>query len=352
MAASSSSAARVLSEAFSNAQPASASLFAEPKSGASENQTAALAVDVTSAVSELVTPCKPQHGEPPTAGLANHDDTPVTSQPVQSPGLQDLAWEDIEPRLSQSHPEEHATQPQNAAVEELASRHSGRELSLPEQEAADLCPQGPLPEQGQVSTSLQVTGASHSAASSDALAAQPSGFLPREASVWSVQAPGALSAEPSGCWDDIPDVAVSQEIMGCCALPAQEGNQQPLHQQPLQALPLTACVDLFGAQQDPEDAGPDFFAMPEDMDFELPPLDSPDQLAPHHTSASGDQPPACLMNGGSHVESAASADNHAQSNPRSSDVAGCTRTGSALGQGSFLTLLASEEVSLCCCLNV
>ncbi|KAL0035010.1 hypothetical protein WJX79_006322 [Trebouxia sp. C0005] len=121
MASSSSSSAPGLSEAFSNLQSqASAPLYVAAaastgqRSGAGESQTAALPLDVTSSVSGLVTPCRAPQSLPQGVGHAKHDDTP-RSKLEQSSAGQDLAWEgtkllgdadvEIEPRLSQSHPD-------------------------------------------------------------------------------------------------------------------------------------------------------------------------------------------------------------------------------------------------------
>jgi len=371
VAASSSSSARVLSEAFSNLQPeAAASLHAAAavsigqKSAAGENQTAALAVDVTSSVSGLVTPCKAQHGLLHESGPAKHDDTPGSSQLAPSSARQGLAWEgssllghadfDIEPRLSQSHPDCMGNEvcPAKAYTDQATGTEpeARTEVEHPADQPAS-CAQasGPFLE-----------AAEHFPGQfPDALSEQSSGFLSREASVWSVQPPGALSTEPSGCWDDMPDVPMSPEVMGNGELPDQATDLQQLPQQ------LNACVDLVGSQHYAEDACLGMFDMPEEMDFELPPLDSPDQAALFNAcSADNQQLPATEL---PQVEPLQQADHAQASVPGTSGddqtlcgaqqlnsqaIAGChealpadPKGSTACGLGSFSALLAAEEVS-------
>ena len=308
MASSSSSSAPVFSEAFSNLQSqASAPLYMAAaastgqRSGAGENQTAALPLDVASSVSGLITPCRAHQSLPQGVGYAKHDDTP-RSKLEQSSAGQDLAWEgtkllgdadlDIEPRLSQSHPDgmDHAfstaqgwSDPLSADADVNAWPQSEADPSAfgCQQAAVEQCSETSLPDNY---PSQQPALPVHPPASfpepcmplsSGSIPEQPSGFLSREASMWSVQPPGALSAEPSGCWDDLPQVALSPEVLGCFSLPDQHDHQQLPQQLP--ESPKHACEDL--GRYYTEDAYFGGFEMPEDMDFELPPLDSPEQAA-------------------------------------------------------------------------
>lgn len=319
MASSSSSSAPVFSEAFSNLQSqASAPLYMAAaastgqRSGAGENQTAALPLDVTSSVSGLVTPCRAHHSLPQGVGHAKHDDTPGSKLEESAAG-QDLAWEgtkllgdaefDVEPRLSQSHPDstDHAfskaqgvSDPQSAAADVNAWPQPEADPSAFgfQQAAIEQCSEASLPHDY---PSQQPALPMHAPASfpepsmplsSGSLSEQPSGFLSREASVWSVQPPGALSAEPSGCWDDLPQVASSPEVLGCFSLPDQHEPQQLPQQLP--ESPKVSCEDLGGCHYT-EDAYLGGFEMPEDMDFELPPLDSPEQAALASPVARDDQ---------------------------------------------------------------
>ena len=322
MASSSSSSAPVFSEAFSNLQSqASASLYMAAaastgqRSGAGENQTA-LPLDVTSSVSGLITPCRAHQSLPQGVGHTKHDDTP-RSKLEQSSAGQDLAWEgtkllgdadlDIEPRLSQSHPDgmDHAFfSTAQAWSEPLSTAADVNAWPQPEadpsafgfqQAAIEQCSEATLPHNY---PSQQPALPTHAPApfpepsgqfgplSSGSLSEQPSGFLSREASLWSVQPPGALSAEPSGCWDDLPQVPLSPEVLGCFTLPDQHDHQKLPQQLP--ESPKQACED-FGGQHYTEVACPGGFEMPEDMEFELPPLDSAEQGALASTVAKDDQ---------------------------------------------------------------
>ncbi|KAL0024470.1 hypothetical protein WJX77_007331 [Trebouxia sp. C0004] len=312
MASTSSSSAPVFSEAFSNLQSqASAPLYMAAaastgqRSGAGENQTVALPLDVTSSVSGLVTPCRAHQSLPQGVGHAKHDDTPRSKLEKSSAG-QDLAWEgtkmlgdadfDIEPRLSQSHPHgmDHVFSTAQDWSDPLSATADVNAWPQPEAEpsafgfqqaAVEQCSEASLPHN---CSSQQPTLPMHALASfpepsgqfgplsSGSLSEQASGFLSREASVWSVQPPGALSAEPSGCWDDFPQAALSQEVLGYFNLPDQHDHQQLPRQLP--ESPTQACEDL-GGRHYTEDAYPGGFEMPEYMEFELPPLDSPKQAA-------------------------------------------------------------------------
>lgn len=313
---SSSSSAPVFSEAFSNLQSqASAPMYMAAaastgqRSGAGENQTAALPLDVTSSVSGLVTPCRAPQSLPQGVG---HADTP-RSKLEQSSAGQDLAWEgtklvgdaefDIEPRLSQSHPDstDHAFSTAQGLSDPLSAAADVNAWPQPEadpsafgfqQAAVEQCSEASLPRNH---PSQQPALLMHAPASfpepsmplsSGSLSEQPSGFLSREASVWSVQPPGALSAEPSGCWDDLPQVALSPEVLGCFSLPNQHDHQRLPQQLP--ESPKQACQDSGGPLYT-EDAYLGGFEMPEDMEFELPPLDSPEQAALASSVARDDQ---------------------------------------------------------------
>ena len=172
MASSSSSSAPVFSEAFSNLQfQASAPLYMAAaastgqRSGAGENQTAALPLDVTSSVSGLVTPCRAHQSLPQGVGHAKQDDTP-RSKLEQSSAGQDLAWEgtkllgdadfDIEPRLSQSHPDgtDHAFSTAQGWSDPLSAAADVNAWPQPEadpsafgfqQAAIEQCPEATLP---------------------------------------------------------------------------------------------------------------------------------------------------------------------------------------------------------------
>jgi len=357
MASSSSSSAPVFSEAFSNLQSqASAPLYMAAaastgqRSGAGENQTAALPLDVTSSVSGLVTPCRPHQGLPQGVGHAKHDDTP-RSKLEQSSAGQDLAWEgtkllgdadfDIEPRLSQSHPDgmDHAFNTAQGWSDPLSAAADVNAWPQPEadpsafgfqQASTEQCSEASLPHNYpsqqpalpmHAPASFPEPSGQFGPLSSGSLSEQPSGFLSREASVWSVQPPGALSAEPSGCWDDLPQVALSPEVLGCFSLPDQHDPQQ------LPESPKQACEDL-GGRHYTEDAYPGGFEMPEDMEFELPPLDSPEQGALASPVAKDDQ----------------AADMHQAQADASFDELVPAETEHAHGQASF-ALLATDEVS-------
>ena len=231
VAASSSSSAQVVSEAFSNLQPAaSASLWTAAestgqRSAAGENQAPAQGLDVNSSVSDLVTPGKGQLSSLQEACIAKPADTPGSSHLAASSARKGLAWEsspllahsnnEFEPRLSQSHPdivaapsqlqaEPNALQqsngdtgyPQARTLSQACQSHQLQCQVLPEAKMYMGCTQSPQDDQEAVSDSLRQA----SGLLSEALAEQPSGFLSGEPSVWSIQPPGALSAEPSGCW--------------------------------------------------------------------------------------------------------------------------------------------------------
>ena len=304
VATSSSSSAQVISEAFSNLQAAApgdlrrAAVSTGQKSAAGENQAPAAAVDVNSSVSGLVTPGKEQHRLLQAACIAKAEDTPGTSQLAAPSSKQSLAWEgsalddhnvyDFEPRLSQSHPDG------------LPAESAGQCLLQPTEEEAEQTKSGDLVGQSQQqpeipaapeaeavwSQSLELGLApdphclgqgSELAAGSGALSEEPSEFLCNEASRWSIQPPGALSAEPSGCWDDLPDVTLSSDTG---LLPEAQHLQQLLEQ-----LQGTAGTQYLGTCLPPaahdqsehaHNVEADLFGMGE-VDFDLPALDSPEQ---------------------------------------------------------------------------
>lgn len=386
IAASSSSSARVLSEAFSNLLPetsaqrrlqTAAAVSTGHRSGAGENQTAAFPVDVTSSVSGLVTPCRAHQGLPQGGGLTKHDETPgshleESSDPAWGrTKLSDDADFDVEPRLSQSHPDSvvhhsgdaqvcsdlppavedqqawsQEAEPPAVGFQHAATCHtSPSHLSIP----ASLCCSEPP---GQSASHL-----------SEALTEQPSGYLSREASVWSVEPPGALSAEPSGCWDDLPDAPLSPEVTGH----NQAADSQQLLGQLHEPFPK-ACVDVLRTQHSTADAYPGAFEMPEDFTFELPSLDSPDQaplpdLCPDQSQPTGTT--AAVPQGGCSnklaPQSQAAVQHLAMPQPEcGSESAVQTRAdvgcgevvavepapgANAYGPGSLSALLASEEVS-------
>ena len=395
-AASSSSSARVLSEAFSSLQPpasqAAAAISTGHRSGAGENQTAAPPLDMTSSVSDLVTPCKNQQGLVHEAGIAQHDqvETPGTSQLTHSVLFKDLAWEgtslpdrtelDIEPRLSQSHPgcidrheqpaEIPSHPPPRADIEMAGSQpdagpsSSAFQAQQPITQASTAgfhCPsnQSALLQQAQgcfleLPSQLPIQ-------LSDSLFDEPAGCPSREASVWSIQPPGALSAEPSGCCDELTDVPVSTQ---CTGFGHQPGHAADHHQlpQPLHESYPDTCVDLFGGQHYSEDACPGMFDMPKDMDFDLPPLDSPDQAAVDASTAQTEQPlyalhpPHPVLTGqeesrptacatGSHLALLANREQTIAAKCLGTLQAGQSQEAVAFTGSSFAALLASEEVS-------
>ena len=296
---SSSSSAQFCKEASSSLQLAAsaclrtAALSTGQRSAAGENQAPHVAFDVNSSVSGLVTPGKEQHGHPQEACLAKPEDTPGTSQ-LASSAQQGLAWEgstqldhtddDLEPRLSQSHPDGVPAPDQlhtDPALLQESVQHTGQPQS-----SALACqshPQGP-PEldtglhpdqQSEPGSDLPSVQAFESFPG--ALAEQPSGLLCGEPSVWSVQAPGALSAEPSGCWDVFPDALLPSDP----ALPEAACDSEPL---PHHEAPPSMVEDEFDDQRHVEHAEPDMFSLGE-FDFGLPPLDSP-----HHEAMSSGSP--------------------------------------------------------------
>lgn len=388
IAASSSSSARVLSEAFSNLLPetsarlqTAAAVSTGQRSGAGENQTAAFPVDVTSSVSGLVTPCRAHQGLPQGGGLTKHDDTPgshleESSDPAWGrTKLSDDADFDMEPRLSQSHPDSvvhhsgdaqvcsdlppavedqqawsQEAEPPAVGLQHATTCHSSpSQLSIP---ASACCSEPP----GQSASHL-----------SGALTEQPSGYLSREASVWSVEPPGALSAEPSGCWDDLPDAPLSPEVTGYEQLPHQAADSQQLLGRLHEPFPK-ACVDVLRTQLSTADAYPGAFEMPEDFTFELPSLDSPDQaplpdLCPDQSQPTGvttAMPQGfCGDKLGPQSQAAVqhlavpqvecghelAVQSHADAGCREVVAAEPAPGANAYGPGSLSALLASEEVS-------
>lgn len=306
VAASSSSSAQVVSEAFSNLQPAaSASLWTAAestgqRSAAGENQAPAQGLDVNSSVSDLVTPGKGQLSSLQEACIAKPADTPGSSHLAASSARKGLAWEsspllahsdnEFEPRLSQSHPDIVAA-PSQLQAEPNALQHSNGDTGypqacqshqlqcqvLPEAKMDMGCTLSPQDDQEAVSDSLRQA----SGLLSEALAEQPSGFLSGEPSVWSIQPPGALSAEPSGCWHDLPDVSLSADNCLTDSMEHRQQQQQPKHHQ----AEANASMDGVGSQAHTE---PDLFSISE-LDFDLPPLDSPEQAAMLDVNPSKDQ---------------------------------------------------------------
>ena len=114
--------------------------------------------------------------------------------------------------------------------------------------------------------------------------------------------------------------------MGCFSLPDQHEPQQLPQQLPKS--PKVSCEDLGGCHYT-EDAYLGGFEMPEDMDFELPPLDSPEQAALASPVARDDQ----------------AADVHqAQADAGFDELVPADSEHRAHGQQSF-ALLATDEVS-------
>lgn len=317
VATSSSSSAQVVSEAFSNLQPAaSASLQTAAgstgqRSAAGENQASAHGLDVNSSVSGLVTPGKEQLSSLQEACIAKPADTPGSSQLAASSAHQGLAWEssalvghadpEFEPRLSQSHPDGAAVPSQLQAESNVLQQSNGdtecpqartlsracqsHQLQCQEPPAANMdldCTQPPTDDLEIVPDSLcQASGTLL-----EGLAEQPSGLLSGEPSVWSVQPPGALSAEPSGCWDDLPDVPLSSDN---CLAESMRHQQQQQQQAKNGKGGANSCMNGFGFQAHAE---PDLFSISE-LDFDLPPLDSPEQAAMLNVSASIGQAQTC-----------------------------------------------------------
>lgn len=392
VATSSSSSAQVVSEAFSNLQPAAsvslqtAAGSTGQRSAAGENQAPALGCDVNSSVSGLVTPGKAQLSSLQEASIAKPEDTPGSSQLVASSPHQGLAWDsnhahsDCEHHLSQSHPDTVATQsqPQGAPP---ASPHSDHDTEYPQtgtpsqlrqpppcQASSEANPDLDCSQQSleQLPDSVQDCLPQASRPLSAGLTEQPSGFLSGEASVWSIQPPGALSAEPSGCWDDLPDAPLSLD--NCLA--ADLGSHPQLHEH--HTAEPSAC--LGGTHPQPH-AEPDPFSM-DDLDFDLPPLDSPEQpaaaaanksrgqaqthavLEPMH-STSGDaqqQHQGCELDAQAVAEPVHEHDPQAVARPGSAvghgisisargDDASLAEAHQACGSGSMTALLSSEVVS-------
>ena len=302
VAASSSSSAQVVSEAFSNLQPATSASLRKAagstgqRSAAGENQATAQGSDVNSSVSGLVTPGKEQLSSLHEACIAKPADTPGSSQFAASSAHKGSVWEsspllahsdpEFEPRLSQSHPETVAAPnqlqaeqnalhqsnddtgyPQARTLSQACQSHQVQCQELPKDKMGLHSTRSPQDDQEAVPDSRrQATGSL-----SEALTEQPSGFLCGEPSVWSIQPPGALSAEPSGCWDDLPDVPMLSDICLNDSVGHQQQQQQPKHDK----AEANACVDHLGSQAH---AKPDLFSISE-LDFDLPPLDSPEQAA-------------------------------------------------------------------------
>ena len=307
---SSSSSAQFFNEAPSSLQPAAsaslqtATLSTGQRSAAGENQAAHAAFDILSSVSGLVTPGKEQHGHLQEACIAKPEDTPGTSQLASSSAQQNLAWEgtilldhtenDLEPRLSQSHPdgmpapnqsqadpalheesEQHTQQLQSSAMACQSHSHTAAES-----DTSWHLRQQPEPASDQPSVQTF-------ASSPVALAEQPSDILCGESSAWSVQAPGALSAEPSGCWDGFPDALLPSDP----GLPEDGCDPDPLPHQLDEAQP-SVLGNMSNDQGCAEHAEPDLFSLGE-FELELPPLDSPHQQAmPCGGSLSTGQTPA------------------------------------------------------------
>lgn len=370
VATSSSSSAPVVSEAFSNLQPAaSASLRTAAgstgqRSAAGENQAPALGLDVNSSVSSLLTPGKEQVRSLQAACIAKPADTPgsklaaFSAHQGESTPLLGHADHDFEPQLSQSHPDITAVSHQLQA-EFNAPQQCNDDTELPTQAQACQSYQPQGQEASEANMDLDCTQ-SHgqeavpdclrqaSGSASDSLAEQPSGFLSGEPSVWSIQPPGALSAEPSGCWDDLPDVPLSSD--NCLA--GTTGQQQQLEPDKAE---LNACRSGFGSQAHAE---PDSLCISE-LDFDLPPLDSPEEAAMLEVASARDevQTPAVPE----HVQTAPSMAQQPHGHELNSrheapqgDAMECASAGeeSSLaeahetsGSGSMMALLSSETVS-------
>ena len=298
-ATSSSSSARIVSEAFSNLQPAASAFLRTAagstgqRSAAGENQAPAHGLDVNSSVSGLVTPGKENLSSLQEACIAKPADTPGSSQLAASSAHIGLAWEstspdhadrDFEPRLSQSHPDiaaapsqlqaeltaphqsNGATEyPQNGTLSQVCHSRQLQCQELPEANMDVDCTQSPQDDQDALADSLC------QASEPGDLAEEPSGFLSGEPSVWSIQPPGALSAEPSGCWDNLPAVPLSSDN---CLTDSMGHQQQQQHLKHHKA-DAGACMGGFSSQAHAE---PDLFSISE-LDFDLPPLDSPEQAA-------------------------------------------------------------------------
>ena len=381
VAASSSSSAQVVSEAFSNLQSASASLRTAAgstgqRSAAGENQASAHGLDVNSSVSGLVTPGKDQLSSLQEACIAKPADTPGSSQFAASSAHQGLAWEnsplvghadhEFEPRLSQSHPDSAAAPsqlqaelnapqqsngdtvyPQAGALSQVCHSHQLQCQELPGAMMDLACTQ-PLHGQQAVPDSLcQASGPL-----SEGLAGQPSGFLSGEPSVWSIQPPGALSAEPSGCWDDLPDVPLSSDNGLAESMGHHHHQQQQAKHGKAEA---NACMDGFNSQAHAE---PDLFSISE-LDFDLPPLDSCEQAAMLNVIPSSGQAQTCGEPKLTQTVSGNARQPHGQElnsqhASHSVDAMECTNAAddSSLveacqdnGSGSMMALLSSEVVS-------
>lgn len=375
---SSSSSAQVVSEAFSNLQPAaSVSLRTAAgstghKSAAGEIQAPAHGCDVNSSVSGLVTPGKAQPGSLQEASIGKPEDTPGSSHLAPPAAHQGLDWDsghvdfEFEPRLSQSHPDIVAAQNQPQEPSNASQQSKGDTEFLHTGTRPRLCPSHPcqaLPEpnpESDCSQSLEeIPDAVHdslcqaSEPRSGELTEQPSGFLSGEPSVWSIQPSGALSAEPSGCWDDLPEVALSLDD----CLPAGVEGQHQRHEHHTTEPSRNMGLEPPPAQTHAE---PDPFGIDE-LDFDLPLLDSPDQPATLATSAGREQLQQHAVLEPLH--SARSGDAQQAHEPGAQAVA---QLGDAIGQrisasvcgasslaeahqacgsGSMLALLSSEAVS-------
>lgn len=392
VATSSSSSAQVVSQAFSNLQPAAsvslqtAAESTGQRSAAGENQASALGCDVNSSVSGLVTPGKTQLTSLQEASIAKPEDTPSSSQLVASSAHQGLAGDSnhadcsFVPSFGESHPDTVATQSQPQGVLNT-SQPSDRDTEHPQNGTPSQSCQPPpcqAPSKAksgldcshqsleQIPDSVQDCLPQALRPVSPGLTEQPSGFLSGDASVWSIQAPGALSAEPSGCWDDLPDAPLSLD--NCLA--ADLGSHPPLHEH--HTAEPSAC--LGGTHPQPH-AEPDPFSM-DDLDFDLPPLDSPEQPAAaaandssghaqthavleqvHLTSGDAQQQhQGCELDAQAVAEHVHEQDPQAVAQPGSavghstsisahSDEASLAEAPQACGSGSMTALLSSEVVS-------
>lgn len=375
VATSSSSSAPVVSEAFSNLQPAaSASLRTAAgstgqRSAAGENQAPALGLDVNSSVSSLVTPGKEQLSSLQEAFIAKPADTPGSSKLAAFSAHQGLPWEsspllghadrEFEPRLSQSHPDIR-TVPHQLQAEFNAPQQCNDDTEFPTvpQACQSYQLQGQeLPEADMDLDCTQSHGQEAvpdclrqaSGPVSEGLAEQPSGFLSCEPSVWSIQPPGALSAEPSGCWDDLPDVPLSSDN---CLTETIGRQQQQLEPDKAE---LNTCMGAFGSQAHAE---PDSLCISE-LDFDLPPLDSPEQaamldVAPAKEGVQTPAVPELLQTTPSTAQQPHGHELDCQHEAPQGDAVECADAGDdsslaearqTCGSGSMLALLSSEVVS-------
>ena len=379
VATSSSSSAQVVSQAFSNLQPAaSASLRTAAgstgqRSAAGENQAPAHGLDVNSSVSGLVTPGKEHLSSLQEACIAKPADTPGSSQLAASSAHQGLAWEstsapdyadrEFEPRLSQSHPDI-AAAPGQLQAEPTALHQSNDETEYPQTGTlSQACQAHQLPCQElpeaimdlDCTQSLQdiqdaIPDSLCQASGPEDLAEEPSGFLSGEPSVWSIQPPGALSAEPSGCWDNLPDVPLSSDNCLTDSM-GHHQQQQPEHCK----AEADACMNGFGSQAHAE---PDLFSISE-LDFDLPPLDSPERAAmldvrPLENRAQSLKEPGILQMVSGNAQQPHRHELNSQVAAQPVDAMECTTAGDDsspieahqdYGSGSMMALLSSQVVS-------